>query len=139
MLKLPRLENIDTMPYILNGKAVVIIEDTMERKVIRYRASRSKDGEVVFISYRSGIGHLFKYLCYINKDGWIQLSDKSPLPANSSIVKMFDDFLKNYPNLPMWMKDYYSDQCGYCRRSLKDPKSMIHGFGPECSKHIYTY
>jgi len=139
MLNLPRLQDVDVMPYIREGNAVVIIQDEMAKYTIRYKASKSKDGKVVFIGYRSGPGYKFKYLCYINKDGWIQLSEKSPLPANSSIVRMFEEYMENYPNLPMWMKDYYSNKCGYCGRPLKDPKSQIRGFGPECSKHIYIF
>lgn len=126
--------------FILGGKAeFTILQEAVKGKKevsVRYKVSKSKDGNVYFVSTQpigsvdlSYHGYLYKGRYYKGKN-----FDFNPGNYNTPAIHALLWVLDRGDNLPSVVHVLHHGKCARCGRKLKDTESLRCGMGSECRK-----
>ena len=130
--------------FVLAGKAILTLVDTMEDIRYTYRVRKRKDkrseGNVWFVDILVGKNNMsdYKYTCYFKEDLKIKTSQRSIVKdMKDKRISMFKSMIAGIDTLPndiSWLKVYNMGTCGRCGKPLTVPSSIESGLGPECVK-----
>jgi hypothetical protein len=109
---------------------------------LTYRVRRSKDGKVLFVSYRKGAS--YDYIGILDPaTAEIRFTAKSKLGPQNITVRVLRRVLvllwleRGHEILESGFDVKHEGRCGRCARPLTVPASIESGIGPECAKAVF--
>jgi len=127
----------DWRKFIVAGKAIFTVENTITGKRFTYKVKKHDEKDLWFVSVLDGPDNYVNY-AYIGiiQDGTFELTRRSRVKETAQSFRVFK-WLHFYlidadRELPTNILVHHAGKCGRCGRLLTVPQSIEWGFGPEC-------
>lgn len=132
----------DIARFVHGGNALFTLVSSKTGTRFTYRARKSKDGSVFFVSVMFGRDNISDYAYMgVIRDNRYQPGRKSNITPGDVRNKAFAWFYQalQHPNnsgldkIEFW----HEGRCACCGRTLTVPESIEKGIGPECAKRHF--